>query len=76
MTNWKDINRKEIELVEGALRHNQYSKTIINVKNSDKVTKNIEKGKEDKHEEKLITLINCGKEIKCITKFFKVLISK
>jgi hypothetical protein len=44
--------KKEILIVEGALRHNQYSTTTININNSDKMTKNREKGKEDKHEDK------------------------
>jgi hypothetical protein len=59
---------------EGALRDDQYSTTTINIKNSEKITKNREKGKEDKHEgkseEKQITLTYCGKEKKCFTKLF------
>lgn len=64
-----------IEIVEGALRHNRYTTTTINIKNSDKMTKNREKGKEDKHEdksqEKQITLTYCGKEKKVSPNFLR-----
>ena len=48
--------------------------TTINITNSDKITKNREKGKQDKHkgknQEKWDTFTYCGKEVKYI-KLFK-----
>jgi len=74
----KDRKEKEIR-IDKRILHNNWYNTMYNKYYSDMMTKYREKEEDnhgDNNQEKWFTFTYCGKEVKYVTKLFKVLMSK